>query len=343
MHAEARTGKTLRWGRLALLFSALLMGAKIAAYAYTGSLAVLSDALESIVNVVTSSFALFAVWLSGHPRDSEHPYGHGKVEYLAELAEGVAIGTAGIAILVVTGARSSNGLDAVEGGWIGVGITAVIALATVFLGGLVRSAGKRLRSPSLAADGLHLQTDGITTVGTFLALAIVRATGWVWVDATVAVVLGLWLCWSAWRIMRSAAGGLMDEADPAELDRIAKAFAAVREPGWIAPHETKVHRLGGEVHVDMHMVFPRFWSLERAHDVATFLDRTLEDVYGSGADLALHMEACTPVSCSYCDYPDCPVRSAPQTETHEWTGDYIAAPFRHGNPDDPKHASHVVL
>lgn len=310
------------------------MFAKLGIYWLTGSVAVLSDALESIVNIITSGFALFAVWLSREPRDQEHPYGHGRVEYLAELVEGLAVGVAGIAVLVVA-ISSGASMEQVEGGWIGVGLTALVALLSIVGGTAIVRAGARNNSSSLGADGAHIRADGITTAGTFLSLALVHLTGWVWIDVVVAGGIGVWLCVSAYRLIRSSTSALMDEANPELLDQIGAFLQSVREPGWLAPHETRVHRLGGHIHVDMHMVFPRFWTLERAHDVSNLLECQLEEAWQEEADLMLHMEPCTPFSCHYCDLPDCPVRSEAQTLSPIWTGEYIASHFRHGSPQDP--------
>lgn len=329
-----RDRSVLRWARFGLAVSVILMLSKLGLYAYTSSLAVLSDALESVVNIATSAFTLFAIWLANTPRDADHPYGHGKVEYLAELAEGIAIGVAGAAILLVT-ATSAGEPQHVDGGWVGVGLTALVAGISLSCGEVIRRAGGKHSSASLAADGEHIRADGITTIGTFVALALVRATGWVWIDAAVAVGIGLWLCFSALRLIRSSSAGLMDEANPELLDEIGAFLQEVREPGWLAPHETRIHRLGEKIHVDMHMVFPRFWTLEKTHDVASHLEHSLAERFQGAADLMLHMEPCKPFSCLYCDLPDCPVRTEPKSEDPVWTGDYIAAHYRHGSEFDP--------
>lgn len=327
--------QTLKWGKFALAFSASLMLAKMGVYFITGSVAVLSDAIESVINIATSGFALYAVWLASMPRDKEHPYGHGRVEYLAEAGEGVAITVAGLAILLVAFSRSS-GREAMDATPLGIALVGAIAVVTFIAGTLIIRAGKRAKSPTLVADGMHIRADAITTIGAFLGVFLVYLTGLQWIDQAVAGLLGAWLVWSGGRLLLAASANLMDRADPELLDELGAVFQDVREPGWVAPHLTRVHRLGQSIHVDMHMVFPRYWPLERAHDASRTLERALEAHYGADADLMLHMEACTPVSCSYCDVDDCPIRSAPFEERRAWTGDYIAAPFRHGGKRDPK-------
>lgn len=321
--------RTIGWGRFALCASIILMLAKMGVYVLTGSVAVLSDAIESVVNIATSSFALYAVWLAAQPRDRDHPYGHGRVEYLAEAGEGVAIVVAGLAILVVT---FSRGPDSGEMSLtpLGIALVGVIGIVTFVAGTSIMGAGTRLRSPTLRADGEHIRADAITTFGAFIGVLLVYLTGQRWIDMLVAVVLGVWLTFTGVRLLLRASGSLMDAANPELLDGIGQTMEAVREPGWVAPHLARVHHLGQEIHVDLHMVFPRFWSLERAHDASVVLEKALDARYGDGTDLMLHMEACTPISCSYCDLEDCPVRSARFEGLAEWTGEYISATQRHG-------------
>lgn len=344
----AEAGKaTVRWGIFGMAFSVSMMLAKLGVYFVTGSLAVLSDALESVVHIVTSGFALYAVWFAQRPRDRTHPYGHGRIEYLAEAVEGIAIGVAGMAILVVTFSRGASG-EALSLSALGLGLIAAIAVATFAAGTALQRAGVRWGSPTLRADGEHIRADSVTTVGTFVGVALVFFTGLSWIDMVVALLIGAWLCWTGQQLIRRALRSLMDRADPALLDEIGRVFEGVRAPGWVAPHLARAQRFGRTIHVDLHMVFPRFWSLERVHDAATVLERALEAEFGDESDLMLHMEACTPTSCSYCSLEDCPVRAHPFVELDAWTGAYIAAPVRQvgvtaaGTPAEDDVARHTL-
>lgn len=333
---EKQAKRTLQWGVLALVTSVSLMAAKMGVYAITGSMAVLSDALESIINIVTSSFALYAVWLASHPRDSDHPYGHGRIEYIAQAAEGVAVGVAGMSILVVALSQGAS-VEALGSLNLGLGLMAIIAAVTLAAGTALIWAGRSLKSPTLEADGVHIRADAFTTIGALAGLGLVELTGMIVFDVIVALLIGVWLSISGLRLLRLAVFNLMDSAAPETLDQLARAFAERRRPGWIAPHLARVHRLGQDIHVDMHMVFPRFWSLEDAHDAATELETAVQERFGPRSDLSIHMEACTPVSCRYCDYKPCPVRSEPQREFPMWTGSYISWPIRHGREEELDH------
>lgn len=325
------------WAAVAFGTSAALILGKFGAWWLTDSAAILSDALESIINVVTSGFALYAVWLSARPRDDDHPYGHGKVEYVSAAIEGALILSAAVAILVVAVPRFWRPavLERMD---LGAMVISVIGVVTLVAGTLIRNAGRRLESPTIEADGAHLRADAITTFGVLAGVILVHVTGIQWLDPLTAVLVAGWLVFTGVRIMRRAVGGLMDEADPELLDEIGETLAAVRRPGWITPHHAKVHRLGQTIHVDMHLVFPRYWSLEQAHDAAEEVEAGLQERFGPRTEAMVHMEPCTDQSCTYCDAPDCPIRIADFIARRRWDHTTIARPHRGApltGPDDP--------
>lgn len=303
------------------------MGVKWLAYAVTLSSAVLSDALESGVNVLTSSFMLFAVWLATKPRDDDHPYGHGKVEFFSSGFEGALVLFAALSIAVVAIART---LDPVKltNLELGMMIQAVVSVLTFAAGQLLIFKGKKLSSPSLVADGIHIRADAITTVGTMIGVFAVWLSGLVWLDTAVALLVAVWLAWSGVKVVRGAIGGLMDEADPDLLNRIARTLDAHRKQGWLAPHHTKVMHLGQSLHIDLHMVFPAYWSIERVHDDSKRMEKVLQGEFGESTEVMLHMESCTARSCSYCDMPDCPIRHSPFIRRYTWDADLISARHR---------------
>ncbi len=316
-----------RWAVVGLVFSLALTAAKWTAYGLTGSTAVLSDAIESFVNVLSSSFVLYAVWLSAQPRDDDHPYGHGKVEYFSAGFEGALVLFAAVAIGIVGVLRLIEPHAPENLGW-GAALEAVIAVVTLVFGQALIGAGRRHESPSLIADGIHVRADAITTAAVILGMFATWATGKIWMDAAFAVGVSVWLAVSGVRVVRSAVAGLMDEANPELLGRIGGSLEEVRESGWIAPHHAKVHRLGRTVHVDLHMVFPRFWTIEAVHDASVVVDRRLVDEFGEGTEIMLHMESCTPRSCSYCDLEGCPVRDAAFVRRHVWSASHVSSTAR---------------
>jgi len=314
---------TLRWARGAFATSVLLVIAKFGLFAATGSSAILSDALESIVNVGTGLFMLYAVRLAAQPRDEDHPYGHGKVEYLAAGLEGFLMVFAGLAVGVVAISRAHQvePISRIDAGVIG---TFAIALFTLIAGVLVERAGRRAESISLESDGQHLKADAITSLAVGTGLVLVWVTGLRLFDTLTAVGVASWLVFAGARILRRSLAGLMDEAMPEILHVIADELEALREPGWVAPHHAKVHRLGQAIHIDIHLVFPRFWTIERTHACAERVEAALKERFGPRTDVMVHQEPCTPRSCSYCDLEACPVRGFPFAARNPWTGSSIA-------------------
>lgn len=332
---EKRRG-ALRWGGFALASSVALMLIKFFAYLLTGSTAVLSDALESVVNIVTSGFTLFAVWLSHMPHDTNHPYGHGRVEYFSLGLEGLFVAGAGVSIVIVSTPKllwaTEQPQNLVEGAWLTLGISVLAWLSGT---ALVR-AGKRNNWSSIEADGHHIRSDALTSFAAFLGLGLVLLFDLPWIDPAVAMAMAFWLIFSGVKMARQAVAGLMDEADPVLLDEIAQILEQQRKPGWVAPHRARVHRLGAMIHFDLHLVFPRYWSLEVTHQATLDIEASLRDRFGASAESMIHMEPCTDISCSYCDVVDCPVRAAAFSGRTAWRGVEIAhtkRPRRTSSPD----------
>ena len=323
--AEADVGARKSAARLSLAASIAFFAIKFAGYLLTGSTAVLSDALESIVNVVAAVFVLATITFATRPADSNHPYGHGKAEFLSSAFEGGLIAFA--AILIV--------YQAVEALWFGValrdldagiGLMMLAGLGNAALGIHLRRVGRATRSPALEADGMHVLTDVWTTVGVIGGLALVRITGFETIDPLVAIGVGVHLGFVGARLVREAVGALLDETDPRLLERLGTAIAQSRVPGVIAVHRLRAIRSGGAVHVDAHVVVPCFWQVSDAHEVALRLE---EDVVGAIPDegeIAFHVDPCRQAYCPTCPVEPCPVRrhpfvARPTPTLDELTGD----------------------
>jgi cation diffusion facilitator family transporter len=301
-----------------LCFAALLLGVKFAAYALTESSAVLSDALESIVNVAASSFALYTVWVSIRPADASHPYGHGKAEAFSAGFEGGLIVLAGAAILwqAIPTLWSPAPLANLD-----LGLVLVAAAGGVNLGlgyFLIRTA-RRTGSLALHADGHHVLSDSLTTAGVLVGLGIVRITGWTWVDPVVAIVIALHLLRVGSVLVGHAVANLMDQADPAVLGAITAALHAQRRPEWVEIHKLRSWRAGDVHHVDFHLTLPRFWDLEDAHRAEHGVTEVVGGVLAANADVIVHLDPCVPACCTSCSYEPCPVRAAPCAGLREWT------------------------
>ncbi|MGO4526701.1 cation diffusion facilitator family transporter [Microvirga sp. 2MCAF35] len=249
---------------------------KYAAYYITGSIALYSDALESVINVVTAVAAFMAVRLSAAPADANHPYGHHKVEYFSAVLEGVLIIVAALAILreAYYGFLSPKMIDAPMEG---LAINAIASVINAFWSWLLINRGRRMRSPALVADGRHLFTDVVTSAGVLIGLLLVPFTGWHWLDSVLAALVAVNILWSGWGLMKESIGGLMDEALPeATLSRV-REIIAINAQGAIEAHDLRTRHAGRMTFIDFHLVVPGHMSVTDAHDICDRLERALKD------------------------------------------------------------------
>ena len=303
-------GIRLRAGLVSLVVSVLLLAAKYQAYRMTGSTAILSDALESIVNVVAAVFAIGGIVFAGRPADRNHPYGHGKIEFFSAAFEGGLISFAAVVILY----------EAVRGLFYGVEVRDLSAgflivlgagLANLALGWFLVRTGRRHQSLALVADGQHVLSDFWTSAGIVVGLLLLRLTGLTWIDPVVAGLVAFSLMWTGFRLVRHAAGGLLDEEDTPLLDRLIQALQRSAGEGVIRVHHLRAIRAGRFHHVDAHLVVPEFWSVDRAHEVAEDLAaRVIRDL-GVEGEMIFHTDPCHRAYCAMCELGDCPVRREP--------------------------------
>lgn len=297
----------LRAGLVSLFVGIALLAVKYAAYRLTGSAAVLSDALESIVNVVAATFALGSLVFAGRPADRGHPYGHGKIEFFSAVFEGGLIAFAALAIIAYAISDLIRGpeLKAVE---FGAMLTLAAGLVNAALGWYLIRTGQRVRSLVLVADGKHVLSDFWTSAGVVVGLILVRLTGLTWLDPAVALVLGFNLARTGLGLVRHAAGGLLDEEDTELLSRMVEAFDGTRTSGIIRIHRLRAIRAGRFTHVDAHVVLPEYWTVERAHEATDAFEKRVMDACKIEGEIVFHSDPCRRLLCPACDVADCPIR-----------------------------------
>lgn len=295
------------------------------AYMVTGSAAVLSDALESVIHVAATAVALFSVLLAGRPADDSHPYGHGKVEYFSAGFEGALIMVAAVAIVWQAAPSLLLGPDlrALDVGTVIVGLAALVNLV---LGVYLVRVGRQTRSLALLADGKHVLTDSITSFGVLIALLLVLATGWKRLDPAVAIAVAANILWTGGRLVAQSVQGLMDSADPRLLQEVLDIVVQQRRPGWIDLHRLRAVRRGDRLTLDFHLTVPRFWDIERGHAEQQELADLIEASLGGTADSVIHVDPCVPACCEFCDYEPCPVRHAAFAARRPWPVDHVVAP-----------------
>ncbi len=307
-HDEQRS--RVRIALLSIGAGALILGLKYLSFLISGSVALKSDAIESIVNVVAAIFALGAIIFAGKPADKDHPYGHGKIEHFSAAFEGGLITLAAVVILV----------EAVHGFIIGpqlknlgrgLAVNLLAGLLNGMLGWFLLHHGRKTRSRALEADGHHILSDFWTTVGIATGLMLVKVTGLTWMDPLMAVVVGLLLARTGFKLVRESSSALLDSEDPEVLGRVLVAMNGVRPWDVIAVHELRTFRSGRYTHVDAHLVVPEFYPIRQAHDLCEVFGVKALQQAGIEGEVHTHVDPCGRLYCDRCPAPDCPIRRAP--------------------------------
>ncbi len=304
MNERANQRLRIQAATTAVVVGAALLAAKFYAWRVTGSSAVLSDALESIINVVASGFAIVSVIMAAKPPDQSHPYGHGKIEFFSAGFEGALIVLAAFGIFKAGLAHLLNPqpLPRLE---IGLAVMAGASGVNVILGLALIRVGRRTRSMALEADGRHVLTDVYTSLGVIIGLVLVKLTGWLWMDGLAACIVGVNILLTGFRLLRQSYRGLMDRADPEVLDRITQVIADRRRPVWLDIHKLRAWRAGSRIHVNLHLILPRQMSLAAAHAEADDLERAILREVEGAASVLVHMDPCHADNCPICGQEEC--------------------------------------
>lgn len=315
-HAEQRS--RVRVALLSITAGVVVLGLKYVAYMISGSVALRSDAIESIVNVVAALFALGAIVFAGKPADREHPYGHGKIEHFSAAFEGGLIALAAAFILIEATHALFFGVQ-----FKNLGQGMIVNLAAGFLNGLLGwyllRKGRATRSKALEADGHHILSDFWTTVGIATGLLVVKLTGLAWMDPVMAMVVGLLLARTGFRLVAESSRALLDSEDPEVVDKVLAAMNQVRSWDVIAVHELRTFRSGRYTHVDVHLVVPEFYSIRQAHDLCEgFGVRALREA-GVEGEVHTHVDPCGRLYCDRCPAESCDIRRAPRTAPNAFT------------------------
>ncbi len=317
-----------------LLAGIVLMSVKFAAWRITHSNAVLSDALESIVNVAAGGFALYSLILAAKPRDREHPYGHGKVEFISAALEGSLVTLAGGWIIY----RAVDAwLVGVEVHHLGTGtlLIAGTGAANLILGLVLRKRGREGYSLTMEAGGVHLLSDAWSSAALVAGLVVIQLTGLHWLDSLFAIGFALFIIWQGIRVVRRSVGGIMDETDMAVAEDLVRIIDTNRKPEWIDIHNFRVIKFGSTLHIDCHVTLPWYFTLEAAHNEITELDDLVNRNSGREVEFFIHMEPCIPASCPICEIYDCPVRRAAFLERVPWTLATVLADKKHSVEEIP--------
>lgn len=302
---------------VSIVVGASVCGIKFAGFFTTNSYAILSDALESIINVAAASFAAYTIVQSSRKADHEHPYGRGRLEYFSAGIEGSLILLAGVLILRESVPRLFTGHQ-VSRMDLGLMFTGAGTVANLFLALYLTRVGRQNHSAALEADGKHVMSDVISSVGLFLGLILVAVTSYPWMDPLVASIMALWILFSGFQLVRHSYHQLMDRASPEVIDAVARALADARIPEMIRPHRLRLRESGSYILVDFHLIVPRYFTVKQLHALEERIHHHLTEAMDRPVDLLLHNDACAPTDCSYCGVRRCPVRKNKQKTTANW-------------------------
>lgn len=306
----------------------LLFVIKLVAWYLTGSVAVLTDALESTVNVIAGLIGWYSLYVSAKPRDMDHPYGHGKAEFLSAAVEGALITIAGIIIIyeAINNLLHPHPIKALDYGLLLVAITAII---NYLAGAYCVRIGRKNNSLALIASGKHLQSDTWSTLGIIVGLILMLITRLWWIDSVVAILLALLIMYTGYRIVRSSLAGIMDEADKAILEKMVALLNANRRTNWIDLHNLRIIKYGSVLHMDAHLTVPWYLNVHEAHAEIDALAGLVKNEFGESVELFVHSDGCLDFSCRICNNTDCNVRKHAFEQRITWTVENIAANSKH--------------
>lgn len=302
---------------VALLSIALLL-VKIVAYYLTHSVAILTDALEGIVNVAAGFIGLYSLYVSAKPRDSDHPYGHGKVEFISAGIEGGMIFLAGGAIFykAVQALWAPQTLHQLD---IGILLVASTGLINFVVGKICTANGLKNNSLALLASGKHLQSDAYSTLAILVGLALLYFTKLQWIDSVVAIGFSFFILYTGYSIIKSSVAGIMDEADEALLKKLVTLLQINRKENWIDLHNVRIIKYGSTLHLDCHLTVPWYLNVHEAHTEIDALAALVRKEFGDTLELFVHSDGCLDFSCKVCEKKECAVRKHPFEKKVEWT------------------------
>lgn len=322
---------TVRIQRFIAFLSVALFVAKMVAWYLTNSVTILTDALESTVNMIAGFLGLFSVVLAARPRDTNHPYGHGKAEFLSSAVEGTLIFIAGIVIIYesVYHLLHPNKLQRLDTGLI---IIAAAGLVNYLVGLYALKQGKKHNSMVLTSSGNHLLTDAYSTVAIIIGLLVMVLTNnrWPWLDSAVAICFAAIIMITGYKVLRRSISGMMDEMDMKLLKEVISVLQQHRHAEWIDLHNLRVIQYGSLMHIDAHMTLPWYYNVAAADKELHEVEQLMKENFRNQVELFIHIDGCMSYQCKLCAMPECDVRQVPFECQLEWNIDNVWTDSKHG-------------
>lgn len=307
---------------------------KYAAYWLTGSVAIFTDATESIVNVVAACVGIYALYLSAKPADRNHPFGHGKIEVISSAIEGTMIMAAGAIIILETVDSFIHPVEKISQLDIGLVLVALAAVANYLVGRAAIAKGRKSRSPALEASGKHLCSDTYSSVGILMGLAVVYVAqnffGYDarWLDSSIAAVFGFIIIYTGVGVLKRAVNETMDAADEDLLGEVTEVINEYRHDDWIDVYNLRLIKYGPKIYVDMKVVLPKGMTVEHMGIESTEIDDAIRAKYGDSVETSINPIPCQSFHCRYC-CRNCLNRSADFDHRLEWNSDFLCTTDPH--------------
>jgi len=327
------TYSNLRLQRWIAIASSVLLIAKFLAYYLTHSVSILTDALESIVNVVAGFIGLYSLYVAAKPRDMDHPYGHGKAEFISAAVEGTLVLSAGL-LIIYNAVKNLIYPVPISDLDLGIYLVAGTAVVNWLLGAISLRQGKKNNSLALIASGKHLQTDTYSTIAIIIGLLLISYTNYYWIDGVVAICFGLFIIYTGYKIVRTSLAGIMDEADLILLEKMVSILSVNKRENWVDLHNLRVIKYGNVLHVDCHLTVPWYFNIHQAHAEIDELAKLIRGNFGESLELFVHNDGCLYFQCHICNKTDCPVRQHDFKERIEWTLDNALQNEKHGRREE---------
>lgn len=308
----------IRVQRWILIGSAILLVGKFLAFFLTNSVGILTDAMESIVNVVAGIISLYSLWYASKPKDKGHPFGHGKVELISASIEGLLIMIAG-GIIIFEGVRRLFEPGEIQSLDIGIVVVAIAGAANYIMGWYSIKTGKKYNSMALIASGKHLQSDTYSTIGLVVGLILLYITKIGWIDSALALIFGSIIIVTGILILRKTVANLMDRADKELLEQMTEVLEKHRRDEWVDIHNAKIIKYGNMLYIDCDLTLPWYYNIIQGHEATEKLSGTLVSNFPGKVLVSVHSDPCYELHCSHCTVADCQFRKEPFSSTEKIT------------------------
>ncbi len=320
--------QNLRLQKIITGVSILLFAMKVFAWYLTQSVAILTDALESTVNVIAGLIGVYSLYVSAKPKDWDHPYGHGKAEFISAAVEGTLITIAGLIIVyeAIDNLVHPHAIQQLDYGILLVAITGII---NYIAGSICINTGKKNKSLALIASGKHLQMDTYSTIGIIVGLILLYFLKFWWIDSAVAIIFAFIIMFTGYRIIRSSVSGIMDEADTTLINQLVLVLNKNRRANWIDLHNLRIIKYGGTLHIDCHLTLPWYLNIKEANLEIDALFEIVKNEFGESMEIFVHSDGCNDFGCLICNKLDCAVRQHFFEKKIEWTVENISENVKH--------------